>query len=135
MNTYQVTVSRQDGAWFADVEGLAPNLIGATDVQHFVDLDVEVRDLVGGLTDTGPEEFDLTWKILFGDTDVTQLVSGLEHIEETLDTLEARRDGLRAELIKVGLAARLSQAVVADVLGVSQQRVGQLANASWKGST
>jgi len=46
------------------------------------------------------------------------------------DALEAQRDKVRAELIRAGSAAKLSQAVIADVLGLSQQRVGQLANAS-----
>lgn len=130
MSAYHVTVTRQDGAWFADIDGLAPNLIGATDVPRFADLDVEVRDLIAGLTDADPEEFDLAWRIMFGDTDVTNLISELEHVEATLDALEAQRDDMRAGLIRAGMAAELSQAVIADVLRVSQQRVGQLANAS-----
>lgn len=130
MNTYHVTVTHQDGSWFADVDGLAPHLIGATDVPRFADLDVEVRDLVAGLTDAGPGDFDLTWRVLFGDVDVTKKVSELARVEEMLDALAAQRDNLRAGLIKAGLASNLSQAVVADVLRVSQQRVGQLARAS-----
>ncbi|MFY9806905.1 MAG: MerR [Pseudonocardiaceae bacterium] len=130
MTSYHVTVTRQDGAWFADVNGLAPNLIGVTDVPRFADLDVEVRDLVAGLTDGDPEGFDLSWRIMFGDTDVTTLVAELEHVDTTLDVLEAQRDAIRTELIKAGIASKLSQAAIADVLRVSQQRVGQLANAS-----
>ncbi|MDQ2709734.1 MAG: hypothetical protein M3Z25_19840 [Actinomycetota bacterium] len=61
---------------------------------------------------------------------MTSLVSDLEHLDETLDAVEAERDRIRAQLIRAGLAARLSQAVVADVLGLSQQRVGQLSKAS-----
>jgi predicted XRE-type DNA-binding protein len=130
MTTYHVTVIRQDGAWFADVNGLAPNLVGATDVPRFADLDVEVRDLIAGLTDTDPEDFDLSWHIMFGDADVTTLVTELEHLDSTLQALEVQRDAIRTELINAGVASKLSQAVIAEVLRVSQQRVGQLANAS-----
>ena len=77
-----------------------------------------------------PEDFVLTWRIVFGDRDVAKLVSELEQVEVTVDALEAQRDKVRAELIRAGSAAKLSQAVIADVLGLSQQRVGQLANAS-----
>lgn len=130
MTTYHVTVTREDGTWFADVDGLPSNLIGATDVPRFADRDVEVRDLVAGLTDTAPDQFDLAWRFSFGDSDVTELVIEFEHVERHLDELETRRDELRRELIRVGLAAKLWQSAIADVLGVSQQRVNQLANAS-----
>lgn len=69
---YHVTVTREDDTWFADVAGLAPGLVGATDVARFADLDVEVCDLVAGLTDTDPDNFGLTWRIVFGATDVTE---------------------------------------------------------------
>lgn len=59
--SYTVTVSRQDDRWFAEVDGLPPNMLGATDVPWFGDLDPEVRDLVAGLTQTEPDSFGLTW--------------------------------------------------------------------------
>lgn len=130
MSTYRVTVTREDGTWFADVRDLPAHLVGATDVPRFADLDVEVRDLVAGLTDTAPDQFDLAWQVRFGDIDVTELVVEFEHVERHLDELEMRRDEVRRELIRIGLAAKLPQAAIADVLGISQQRVGQLASAS-----
>lgn len=41
--TYEVWVTREDSLWVADVRGLR-HLLGATDVEHFADLDQEVRD-------------------------------------------------------------------------------------------
>ena len=62
MITYQVTVTRDSGLWVADIAGLPPNAFGVTDVERFADLDVEVRGLIAGLTDTDPDSFDLTWR-------------------------------------------------------------------------
>lgn len=130
MTRYRVTVTRQDGAWFADVDGLPPNLVNATDVLRFADLDVEVHDLIGGLLDVEPETLELDWRFLFGDTDVTVAVADLDDVVSALEELEDRRDRLRSELIRTGRAGGLSQAAIADVIGVSQQRVAQLSRAS-----
>jgi len=57
---YEVTVSREDDLWVAVVAGLVP---AATDVEHFGDLETEVRDLIAGLTDSDPDDFALTWHV------------------------------------------------------------------------
>jgi hypothetical protein len=59
--TYDVTVTRDGTLWAAVVDGLPSHFVGATDVERFADLDLEVRDLVAGLTDADPESFDLRW--------------------------------------------------------------------------
>lgn len=48
----RVTVTRDENLWSVAVDGLPAGLIGATDVERFEDLDIEVRDLIAGLTDT-----------------------------------------------------------------------------------
>ncbi len=126
MTTYDVTVSREDELWVADIAGLT----AATDVLRFGDLDVEVRDLIAGLTDTDPEEFEIRWQHRAGDDDVTALISELAEVEAAAQTATARRDAVRLEIIRRFSAAGLSQRVIADVLGLSHQRVHQLANAS-----
>lgn len=60
--TYEVRMTREDNLWVADVRGLPPHLIGATDVERFADLDGEVRDLIAGLTDTDPDDFAIAWR-------------------------------------------------------------------------
>ena len=62
MTSYGVTVTRDSGLWVAEIAGLPPRMVGVTDVERFSDLDVEVRDLIAGLTDTDPDSFDLTWR-------------------------------------------------------------------------
>jgi hypothetical protein len=58
---YRVTVTREDQLWTAAVDGLRPHMVGVTDVERFADLEVEVRDLVAGLTDSEPNAFVLSW--------------------------------------------------------------------------
>jgi predicted XRE-type DNA-binding protein len=124
MNTYDVTVSREDELWVADITGMT----AATDVLRFSDLDVEVRDLIAGLTDADPDEFEIRWHHRAGDDDVTALI--VELAEAAAEEATARRDAVRLEIIRRLSAAGLSQRVIADVLGLSHQRVNQLANAS-----
>ncbi len=126
MNTYDVTVSREDELWVADIAGMT----AATDVLRFGDLDVEVRDLIAGLTGADPDEFEIRWHHRAGDDDVTALIGELAEVEAAADTATARRDAVRLEIIRRLSAAGLSQRVIADVLGLSHQRVNQLANAS-----
>jgi predicted XRE-type DNA-binding protein len=126
MNTYDVTVSREDELWVADITGMT----AATDVLRFSDLDVEVRDLIAGLTDADPDEFEIRWHHRAGDDDVTALIEELAEVEAAAEEATARRDAVRLEIIRRLSAAGLSQRVIADVLGLSHQRVNQLANAS-----
>jgi len=126
MRTYDVTVSREDDLWVADIAGLT----AATDVLRFGDLDVEVRDLIAGLTGSDPAKFDIRWHHRAGNDDVTALLNELAEVDAAVEAATARRDAIRLEIIRRFSAAGLSQRVIADVLGLSHQRVNQLANAS-----
>ncbi|MDN5750219.1 MAG: MerR [Pseudonocardia sp.] len=129
MTTYDVTVTRDDdaGAWVALIDGLPPHLVGATQVERFTDLDVEVRDLIAGLTDTDPDDFNLRWHHRWGDQDVTALLIVLDRVEHAAAQITAERDAVRRAVIVRGKAAKLSQRVIADAIGLSHQRVNQLA--------
>lgn len=124
MTTYDVTVFREDELWVADI----PELPAATDMLRFADLDIEVRDLISGLTDTDPESFDLRWHYRAGDDDVTDLIEELGQVEGAIANMTTRRDAVRRELIRRMAVAGLSQRTIGDVLGLSHQRVNQLAN-------
>lgn len=129
MTTYRVDVTRADGLWVADICGLELGP-AATDTVHFDDLEAEVRDLISGLTDADPGEFEVSWRYNIGDADLTPAISRLLEAEVGLQKAtkaheEARRIALR-ELADAGL----SQSAIGDVLGVSHQRVHQLLRAS-----
>lgn len=120
---YEITVFREDDLWVADI----PQLTAATDMFRFADLDVEVRDLIAGLTDAEPHSFDLSWRYVAGADDVTDLIVELGEVEHTAARATSRRDTLRREIIARMSAAGVSQRAIGDVLGLSHQRVHQLA--------
>ena len=82
------------------------------------------------MTDADPSSFDLHWHYRAGDDDVTDLVQELGEIEIARAHTTARRDSLRREIIGRMSAAGLSQRAIGDVLGLSHQRVHQLASAT-----
>ncbi len=128
MSMYEVTVTREDGVWVADIHGeeLGP---AATQTDQFAGLDTEVRDLIAGLTGSDPNSFGLAWRYVLGDQDVTSVIIDLAGSEHAYAEATAARDAARREAIRVLLAARLSQAAIGDVLGLSHQRIHQLTKA------
>lgn len=124
MNTYTVTVSREDDLWVAVITG-----VGATDTPRFEDLETEVLDYIAGMTDTDPEDLTLQWRYLVGDRDVSNVVCTWLNAARALRRLQetaAVHDQERLNLVRE-LAGPLSQRTLADMLGVSHQRVNQLA--------
>ena len=129
MSSYQVEVTREDGRWVADI--WAPELgPAATDTLHFADLEAEVRDLIAGLTDSKPEDFELTWRYMIGGADRTETISRLLKAEVGLQKATQAHEEARRAVLQELASAGLSQAVIGDVLGVSHQRVHQLLRAS-----
>jgi hypothetical protein len=98
MTSYDVNVTRDGSLWAAVVVGLPTHVVGATDVEHFADLDTEVRDLIAGLTDAAPGSLDLRWQYVGGGRAVTEAAPGnarqlpLRHVH---DCASARRGGRR----------------------------------------
>lgn len=125
MTTYDVIVFREDELWVADIVDL-----GVTDMLHFSELEDQVRDYVSLMTDVEPDSFDLRWHYRAGEDEVTEPIEALAEVESELAALTARHDELRREIIRRMSAAGLSQRAIGDVLGLSHQRVNQLANAS-----
>jgi hypothetical protein len=126
---YDVTVTREDGLWVADIagEGLGP---AATDTEHFGDLDVEVRDLIAGLAGTDPDALDLAWRYVINGQDVTAEIDRAAATEREYRSSLQARDAARVAALTALDEAGVSQAVIGDVLGLSHQRVHQLAKAS-----
>lgn len=125
MTTFDVTVFREDELWVADIADL-----GVTDMFNFAELDPQVRDYISGMTDAEPDSFALRWHFRAGEDEVTAPIEELSKVEAELAALTARHDELRREIIRRMSAAGLSQRAIGDVLGLSHQRVNQLANAS-----
>lgn len=128
--THHVTITREDNLWVAEIPG-----VGATDVEHFADLDLEVRDYVAGMTDADPDELDLEWRYEVNGRDVTGALARfmaaefeLREVAELEAERVAARDAARMAAIEEIRSAGASQRVAADVVGLSHQRVHQLIN-------
>ena len=112
--TYTVTVSRDENLWAAEIDGLPPGLNGVTDVSRFADLEVEVRDLVAGLTDTDPDAFDLTWRYTQDGHDYTTSFQQAHEWQRRLTEAETNRDRLRSAAAREMARAGLSQRAIGD---------------------
>lgn len=69
-----VTVHRENGFWVEMVDDLHAR---ATDVDHFVDPDEAVRDLVATFADLDPEGFDVERRFRQGESDLDDSVADL----------------------------------------------------------
>ena len=123
MTAYDVTVSREDNLWVAVVTDLPT---GVTDVVHFADLEVEVRDLIAGLTDANPDDFVVNWHYEVGGHDITEQLHRIAALEEELRMVMDARDKARVEAASTLVNAGISQRATAEVLSLSHQRVSQL---------
>lgn len=124
---YHVTVTREDNLWVAVVHDLPA---GATDVSRMVDLEPEVRDLIAGLEDLDPDDFEIAWHYRQGKHDLSPVVDELRQREATAAEAVLSRDKARLEAIKQLRDAGLSLRSIAELLGLSHQRVQQLASAA-----
>jgi hypothetical protein len=120
---YSVTVSREDGLWVAVVEGLPA---GATDVERFEDLHDAVHDLIGTLLDTEPGNFWVQWHLRQGSYELSDELRELQQWEKQAKLASANRDMARKVAVAAMREAGLSYREIADVIGLSHQRVGQL---------
>jgi hypothetical protein len=122
MTRYTVTVSREEPWWVAVVGGLAG---GATEVRRLNQLETEVRDLIGGLTDSSEDAFELDWNY-----DLPPELAGPvgQFIEARTRRQAAEHDYATAQerAVDALLAAHVSVRDAAELLGLSYQRVAQI---------
>jgi hypothetical protein len=125
VNTYHVTVTREGRFWVAVVDGL---LGGATETRRLADLDIEVRDLISGLTDADPDSFELDfdWESAFSPA-VTLAVHRVITARERLREAEQESADAQREAAQTLISAEVSVRDSAWLLRVSPGWVSQLA--------
>jgi DNA-directed RNA polymerase specialized sigma24 family protein len=106
------------------VEGLSG---GATDTERFADVEEDVRDLVAGLTDTDPDSFSLEFHLEQDGREYTPVVANLREQEERARRAVEQRDESRRVAVTAMRNANLSYRAIAEILGLSHERVAQLA--------
>lgn len=115
--------------WASVVSGLPPRTGVALDIEHFADIEPEIRDAVAAITETGPADFGLRWHVVIDGRDVTAVITALGDAEAALVVAEQARESARRNALETLAKAGLSQGAIGDVLGVSHQRVHQLLRA------
>jgi len=124
--TYQVTVTREAGAWLADV----PELRGAhTYARNLRSLDRYVREVIvlaADLPDGAEDTFDLDWTFDTGDEDTNQITAELRTRRAEIDQAAQELAERTAEVARLLVARGWSVRDVAALLDVSPQRVSQV---------
>lgn len=124
--TYTVTVTREDNLWVVVVDGLPKGVVGAMDYENFGDLAEEVPEFIADLTDSDPDSLTIEWRYVVNGNDVTRQVTDFLSSAEALRKVQTDQERTRKEALAAMSDAGLSQRAMADVLGVSYQRVNQL---------
>lgn len=125
--TYRVVVTREGRNWLAAM----PELEGAsTFAKSLVELERYVREVVGLALDLPGEEVyagELAWEYRLGDADLDASVAALPGQRAHADD-EQRKVAVRtAAAAQVLRARRISTHDTARILGVSPQRISQVA--------
>jgi hypothetical protein len=119
--TYRVNVFFGEDEWVAVVEDL-----GVTQCPHFSLLEDFVSDYIAGMTDTDLGEFWIDWNLVQGSRSLAEALQDLRRWEQETRVIQVNRDRLRRVAIEGLQEAGLSYRQIADAIGVSYQRVGQL---------
>lgn len=126
--TYPVTVTREDNLWVSVVtDGLAEGTVGAADFEHFAEVDPGMREVIADLTSAEPDHFDISWRYEFSEKDHTALIREFQAAERVAAALAHWRDRARRRLVGE-LNGQLSQRALADLIGLSHQRIHQISH-------
>jgi hypothetical protein len=121
---FTVAVTREAGLWTAKV---TDGLDGAEgEFKQFGDVDPGMRKVVANLTGLPAERFHLRWRYEFDDADATELVLQYQEAERLAEEVAQWREGVRARLVAT-LNGQIPQRAIADLVGLSHQRVNQIA--------
>lgn len=126
MNHFAVDVTREDGFWVAVVRGLRG---GATESRRLSALKTEVTDLVGGLLDLDADEIDLAYDMepALGVAAI-KAIRGYEGAKSALTQAQSDYDSAQRDVVHELRATDVSLRDAAHLLGISFQRVQQLAD-------
>lgn len=121
---FTVAVTREAGLWTAKVtDGLDD---AAGEFRQFVDVDPGMRKIIANLTGLPAERFHLRWRYEFDDADATDLVLQYQEADRLAEEVAQWREGVRARLVAT-LNGQIPQRAIADLVGLSHQRVNQIA--------
>lgn len=136
MTTYRVNVYREDRWWMIDVPELdghrgADGLINVgslTQARHYADIEQEARDFICTVVDAAPSAVDLDVHIDVDGLDVGDAAAAIAADRATAKEAEARAISRSTEVAQRLSAAGVPMREIAEIVGVTHQRVDQLIN-------
>jgi DNA-directed RNA polymerase specialized sigma24 family protein len=120
---YQVTVSREDGDWVGAVNGVPGAVVETRRLDHLED---EIRDGLALLLSIPWDSFDLDWSYELP-PEISTAVEEYRRASARLADAEAEYAEVSRKAVAELRRAHVSQRNAAALLGVSHQRVHQLA--------
>lgn len=124
-DAYTATATREGKWWVIRVDG-----VGTTQARHLNEVDEWARGLIEAMTDAEvPAETPVAITVRLGDR-VDAEVDAARQATRAAEEAQREAAARARRVVNQLLAQNLTQADVATVLGVSRQRVSQLASAS-----
>lgn len=127
---YEVVAARSGDWWTVEVtSGLPADVVGVSQARRLTEVPTVARDLIGDLLDIDPATIDVSLRVQLPPTLQAWVDSYRDaEVVETIARSEASLARSRAAAAL--LDARLTMRETAVVLGVSHQRIKQLADAA-----
>lgn len=120
VRTYTATATREGRWWVLEVEG-----VGATQSRTLDGATVEVADMIATMLDLDPADVEVD--VVPVGEDIDEAREARQRIAVAESELREASGDLRAAVLRLLTQDALTQRDVARVLGVSRQRVAQLA--------
>jgi DNA-directed RNA polymerase specialized sigma subunit len=118
--TYKATVSREGDWWVIDVQG-----VGVTQAKRLDQVDRMARDLVSLMEDVPADVVQVAVTVRLDD-DTETLRRNHERLRREAEAATQIASGAREQLMRSLQAAKLSSRDIAELTGVSHQRVSQI---------
>jgi len=123
--TWGVEASRSGRGWALEVAELDGVFSQA---RRLADAEAMAKDVIGLWFDVDPSEISVEVTVVVNDEHLAAEIDRLQRTTRSVEEQQAEAAGLRRQIVARLRAEDLTNADVAAVLGISHQRVSQLAN-------
>ncbi len=123
--TWSVEASRSGRGWALDVDGLAGVFSQA---RRLGEAEMMAKDVIGLWFDVDPATISVELTVVVDDDSLAAEIDRLEELTHAVEAQQAEAAELRRRVVARLRAEELTNGEVAAVLGISHQRVSQLAS-------
>lgn len=132
---YTATATRSGSWWAIEItNGLPDNMLGVTQTKRLSDVERAVRELITDLLDTPPDQVGEIDVLIDVPDDVTELIELYRHADKVEAAARTEAAQARSRAAAGLLDARLTMREAGILLGISHQRIKQLADRTVTGT-